>query len=361
MKIATMTFPNSTSIGASLQMYSLYKVLTDMGNDVDVLNYDPPNLHYRLEKPQPGCLSALKSALKAAAIHMIVPGSSANFKRFESMMTKNPAVPTRSTDDIRNLSLRYDRIFVGSDQVWNYDVTGHDFNFYLDFCDDDTKKVSYAASFGKNDVAEDEKGKIANLLNRFSHISVREERGQEIVNELTGRSAELVLDPTLLIEPSQLRSVAKPYKRKGDYCLFYNIKPSVTLLESATKYAAENGLRLVKVGGRVKEKFQNRYTVEYGVGPQEFLGLVDNAACVFTNSFHGLAISLAFSKNFYMEYSTDTNSRLLNMAEIFKLQDRVVSNGAAPKAEKMDYGYILEKLNEMRGASLRFISGVLDK
>ncbi len=154
-----MTFPNSTSIGASLQMYSLYKVLTDMGNDVDVLNYDPPNLHYRLEKPQPGCLSALKSALKAAAIHMIVPGSSANFKRFESMMTKNPAVPTRSTDDIRNLSLGYDRIFVGSDQVWNYDVTGHDFNFYLDFCDNDTKKCLTLQASAKTMLRRMKRGK----------------------------------------------------------------------------------------------------------------------------------------------------------------------------------------------------------
>lgn len=360
MRIAILTFPNSTSLGASLQMYSLYKILEQMGHQVEILNYDPANLHYRLSKPKPSFVQKQGSALKQAVIHCLVPCSGPAFKAFEQQMAKMPAVPTSSTEELTELSKRYDRIFVGSDQVWNYDVTGHDFNFYLEFCPDNKKKVSYAASFGNDDVCENEKKKITGLLNEFAHISVREVRGQKIVKNLTGIDAKLVLDPTLAIDPDVLRATLVPYHSKEEYVLFYNIKPSANLLRIAQEFADRNGYILVHMGAPVKDKFDKGKHPVYGVGPKEFLGLIDRAAYVFTNSFHGVALSVALETNFYVEFSSDTNSRLINMVEILDLKQCVVDDGTAERAPiTIDYTKVNEKLNELRKDSRNYIGSAL--
>ena len=38
-RIGIMTFPNSPSFGASLQMYALYNAIEEMGFEVEVINY----------------------------------------------------------------------------------------------------------------------------------------------------------------------------------------------------------------------------------------------------------------------------------------------------------------------------------
>lgn len=356
MKIAIMTFPNSKSIGASLQMYSLYKVLTDMGHAVEVLNYNPPNLHGQLTAPAKKGTQKVKEKIKTMLIHCIVPSSGKAFARFERKIHKFPETPTSSTEDLKVLAERYDRFFVGSDQVWNYDVTGHDFNFYLEFCQESRKKASYAASFGYNDVCENEKTRIADLLNDFSYLSVREIQGQKIVNSLTGKNPALVLDPTLLIDEKKLKEVMIPYTRNKGYVLFYNIKQSAHLLEVAKNFAEEHNYILVKIGGRVKDRFRKDLCVEYDVGPAEFLGLVNGAEYVFTNSFHGFAISLAMERNVYVEYSTDTNSRLTNMVDVFELEKNVVlQNTDRVEAIEIGYAKINKKLHELRDQSMSFV------
>lgn len=359
MKIGILTYPNSPSLGASLQMYSLYRVIEQMGHKVEIINYDPPNLHNRLRKPTLSRLGKLKNHIKQQIINILVPRAEPKFAAFEGQLRKKPIVSTTSSEVLADLASYFDFIVVGSDQVWNEQITGHDFNFYLEFCDDPNKKVSYAASFGNDDVLEEEKEKIAKLLSAFKAISVREVRGQEIVESLIGSKPELVLDPTLLISEAQLREQMIPH-RKDKYVLFYTIKSSERLRKIAQAFADRHGYKLVFMNGRVKDRFAiGRYPV-YGVGPREFLGLVDGAEYVFTNSFHGVAISLAFHKRFYVEFSSDTNSRLRNIVETFDLSQCIVNDQTADCAPvSIDYVSVDRKLAVLRDSSMLFLRGVL--
>ena len=359
MNVGILTYPNTNSIGASLQMYALYKILNNMGHSVEVINYNPPNLHNRHRLPQPTWFQRTKQQMKQVIISCIIPQSQPKFRAFEAQLRKMPSVATSETAVLQDVAKRYDRIIVGSDQVWNEQITGHDYNFYLEFCDDANKKVSYAASFGNDDVLEEEKEKIAKLLSDFKAISVREARGQEIVESLIGSRPELVLDPTLLISEVQLREQMIPY-RKDKYVLFYTIKPSERLRKIAQAFADRHGYKLVFMNGRVKDRFAiGRYPV-YGVGPREFLGLVDGAEYVFTNSFHGVAISLAFHKRFYVEFSSDTNSRLRNVVETFDLSQCIVNDETADCAPvSIDYVSVDRKLAVLRDNSMLFLRGAL--
>lgn len=58
------------------------------------------------------------------------------------------------------------------------------------------------------------------------NFPVRERDGQQIIKQLTGRDAELVLDPTLLVKTDYLRNLIEPAKRTKKYVLFFCIKPS---------------------------------------------------------------------------------------------------------------------------------------
>ncbi len=358
MRVGILTYPNSYSVGATLQMYSLYRVLEDLGCDAEIINYDPPNLHNRLTKP-PAKLP-LSVRAKMAIVAHLVPQVAPKVKKFESVLVKNPAKATQSKQVLCDLADRYDKIIVGSDQVWNEKITGSDFSFYLDFCADSNKKASYAASFGNTDVPDDEKEKIASLLSKFKAISVREAQGVQIVESLIGKKPTLVLDPTLLITPDKLREHIIPTKEKK-YVLCYTVKPSLHLQEVAKEFAQRNGYIFVNMNGRIKDRFDPRKHTVFGAGPREFLGLVDGAEYVFTNSFHGVAISVAFETPFYVEYSSNTNSRLQNMVELFNLPQCVVDEQTAQNPPiTIDYTEVSEKVASLRKESLAFLRGALE-
>lgn len=358
MKIGILTFPGSPSHGASLQMYALYQTLFEMKQDVEIIHYIPDTVNHRRVRTKP----SIKKCILTLAIRLLVKSNKPHFKRFEGQMALYPDAPIRTTEQLAEVLQRYDRIIVGSDQVWNPVVTGNDMNYYLKCCDNDEKKAAYAPSFGTNDVAEADRDEIAALLDRFRYLSVREQQGADIILRLTGRSVPVVLDPTLLLSRQDWLKIAKPAIKHGPerYVLYYTIKPSPALLAFAEQFAKQNGCLLMTVGGRIKDKYKKGKHPVFGVGPAELLGLIQSAEYVITNSFHGLVMSLVLEKNFYVEYSTDTNSRLINMVNAFGLDDAVVRTDTlnAPPIV-LDYERLRNTLVQKRRDSLEYLQTII--
>lgn len=353
MKVGILTFPHSPSLGAMLQMGALYHVVEEMGHDVVIINYVSDRVNH--QKPR---ATTPKSILIEILSKCFLKSGEPSFQEFEHKLKMCPEQVISSTEEMTKVGQRLDRIIVGSDQVWNPDVTGHDLNFYLEFCLESKKKASYAASFGYIQADPECEERISELLKDFSFLSVREKDGQDIVKSLSGREAELVLDPTLLVSADYLKSEMEVCQRKKKYVLFFCIKPSIGLLEKAEQYANKYGYELVTVGGRIKERFDPRKHPEYGVGPKEFLGLINGAECVFTNSFHGMAISVALHRDFFVEFSSDTNSRLINLTELLGLENRILKENM-PLEEKIDYTHVDKILQRERKKSMQYLEKVL--
>ncbi len=353
MKVGILTFPHSPSLGAMLQMGSLYHVIEEMGHEVEIINYVSNKVNHQQKRPM---------TMKTIAIHILsklfLKSSRPSFQEFEARLQMFPEQPVSEISDLSVIENRFDRIIVGSDQVWNPVVTGHDLNFYLEFCKDPKKKASYAASFGYMQADQNYIDRITELLNDFSYLSVRERDGQQIIKDLTGRNSKLVLDPTLLVSEKYLRSIMVPNARSNKYVLFFCIKPSSKLYDTARVYAEKNGYELLTIGGRMKDRLDPRKHPVFGAGPKEFLGLINGAQCVFTNSFHGMAISVALHRDFYVEFSSDTNSRLINLTELLGLGSRVVKD--EPLYEKrMDYSNVDIILDKEREVSMNYLKEVL--
>ncbi len=359
MKVGILTFPGSPSHGASLQMFALYQTLREKGVEVEIINYIPKHvIHSRSHKKN------IKTHLIAFASKFFVKSAKPAFERFEAQLNKYPSIPAESTEQMQELAARYDRIIVGSDQVWNPAVTGNDMNYYLAFSQNTAQKASYAPSFGVASVADADKEQIASLLSDFTYLCAREKRGAEIIAELTGKSVPVVIDPTMLVSKSnwlkQQTAVKLPAQK---YVLLYTIKPSPSLKRFAKAFADKHGLRLVTIGGRLREFITKKelYPVS-GIGPSEFLNLVNSAEYVITNSFHGSAFSIILEKNFYVEYSSDTNSRLTNIVKTFELENCVVTDESLNLPPvKVDYEKVNPILQEKQREALTYLNKVISE
>ena len=70
----------------------------------------------------------------------------------------------------------------------------------MQFVPDDNRKISYASSFGVKNIPWYQKKRTAAFLNRIDFISMRENRGSEIVKELTGKDVPTILDPVFMFD-----------------------------------------------------------------------------------------------------------------------------------------------------------------
>jgi len=116
---------------------------------------------------------------------------------------------------------KYDKFIVGSDQVWNYNNNGKDFAYFLDFVEENNKKISYSSSFGVKSIPNSLKDEYAKYLSQIKYLSTREEYGCRIIKELTGEKADLVLDPVFLLDKNKWLSLIKKEKKKEKYIFCY--------------------------------------------------------------------------------------------------------------------------------------------
>lgn len=357
MKVGIFTFPNSTSYGAELQMYALYEYVARLGHTPEIINYH--NAYMKAQRH-----TSSHNPLKAAVGQLLHHRLYRNFRRFEkNAMIRYPAKSFSDPARLPELAKRYDAVICGSDQVWNPDITGGDLSYFLNFCGEDTRRVAYAPSFGVESLSAEFAAQVRSELERFDSLSVREMAGQTLIRELSGREAALVLDPTLLLRYSDWAHLEREHPlAQGDYILYYTIRSSPALWKKARAFSEKTGMKLVVVGGNpIKAALRKEENVEYAVdiGPDQWLYLLRHARYVVTNSFHGTVFSIIFSRDFYVELSSLTNSRLAQITQALGLTDRIV--GEKPlEATAVDYTVTNQLLPQMRRASMDYLKEALE-
>lgn len=355
MKVGILTFPNSVSHGATLQMYALYRTVRQMNAEAEVINYH--NAHMRQERF--GGIGSKQNRIKLQIRKAIHHKQYKAFKKFEKeMLNRYPEQLFTDVAAFQNIADRYDCVICGSDQVWNPDITNFDLSYFLDFCAPGVKKIAYAPSFGIHTFSEEFTSKVQPLICNFTGLGLRERNAQNYVRSLTDKPVELVLDPTLLMTKNDWLKLAKPIKEAhGKYILCYTVKTSDTVVDYALRMAEQEDCKVVVIGSNfIKKHFNKNDRIVYAtdVGPREWLYLIENAYRVVTNSFHGTAFSINFHKDFYLELSSLTNDRLTNIMELFNLEHRIIGHGEQPL--QIDYSAVECKLEEMRKTSKAYLA-----
>lgn len=252
----------------------------------------------------------------------------------------------------------FDYFFVGSDQIWNPLYGGLSDLDLLTFTE--KNKIAISASFGIDEIPEQYKEKTANSLKKFKGISVREENGKKIVENLTNRQdVEVLVDPTMLLSIDEWNSVSKkPKMLKTDkYVLCYFLGDlSDEKKEQIYNLAAKNNCEVINILDPNSEY--------YSCGPSEFIYLESHANLIFTDSFHSCVFAILYNIPFIVYNRegkrNDMNSRIITLLNKFELNDRLYGKRDLNDMFKIDYTRTNELLTLEREKAQNFLNKNVD-
>lgn len=346
-KVGVVTLHRAWNYGAKLQAYALVKKLGEK-YDSGIVDYRCAHIENQYYKKGNKIARALKLPIKFILQYPVMKIHYGRKKKFEEFDKKHLITNSKiyNEKNIKDAVNDYDAFVAGSDQVWNTDITGNDYNYFLDFAPSDMR-YSYAASFGDKAYNDEEKELISSQLKNFNSVLLREKTGVEFAESLNiGRKIEQVSDPVFLLSKDEwIESLGLERKENEKYIFVYLVAKDDNLLAFAKAQAKKMGCGIKYVNWDEKAICPDGMTNVKNVGPVEFLQNVLGASLVLTTSFHGMAFSVIFNKPFYYELSKrpkNNNSRLCNLAEIFNLYGREITSADARDDE---FGIDWDKVN----------------
>lgn len=369
MKIGIITFHKPINFGACLQALAMQEVLQPLGDRVELIDYIPNDV---LATYKPLSLfkyrNVAKRSTKEAVFSLLSDVKNFSYickkrKVFRDFFHQYYQLSAKSYKEgkLEQQPLDYDLCFAGSDQIWNPDITfGFDAAFFLKFGSERMVRAAYAASVGKETFSDAEKAELKELTKQFDSIAMREKTGAALLQEVIQRKVENVLDPTLLLPGKAWREMLKNSTQpSGKYIFVYALyqNPEMTqLIEALNK---KTGLPIVTISKR--SVYQNELARFPLAGPAQFVSLIDHAEFVVTNSFHGTAFSLNFSKQFICVMGGGRNSRMIDLLTKLSIADRAVTKYDEKLLSMMpiDYTCVQEKLEDERKTSLAYIQAVV--
>ena len=362
MKTGLVTFYHIHHYGALLQAYATERSVERCGSQCEIVDYYVNQNNDLFRRP-----TGLGSA--AADVHTALHYAplKARYQRFEEFSKQYLRISGHrfeSLEELKNAELPYDVILSGSDQIWNPKIFPDgrfDPVFFGAFSR--RRKIAYAPSFGIPHVPEGMEEELRGYLAGFSHVSVRERQGQVIVEEVTGKTVPVVLDPTLLLDREEWGAIAQPPADKG-YILCYCISKPGALSPYIHALAEKTGLPVVQLCG-TRQKVHPKAKCVLDAGPAEFLGLFQNASYVCTNSFHGTVFSVQFQKLFFTavapsELAAPESSRTFSILSRLGLTGRIIGKGdTAGLDDAIDWASVDRRLEEARQSSLTYLRAAL--
>ena len=333
MKIGIVTFHRAENFGAMLQAVGLRTALEQLGHKTYFIDYWPKahegtykiwNFEeFRHRTLASKCLYLAKNILLSRPLHK----RHREFKRFFNKHIAPYCIAETAEVDLA---------LYGSDQIWGRlpQLRGQFDAFYFGENGICAKRhSSYAASMGNSLVNGDETEFLKSSLLKFDKIGVRELDVKDLLNRLNLENVTINCDPTLLLSEEQWNSMV-PAERiiKKPYVLYYNLLYGSFNDIDLKQLVEAQGLRLITIKGVIERSSFSRDELS-GIGPESFIRLIRDAEFIFTSSFHGLALSIIFKKNFYASYLTKASRAQTLLSEV-GLLDRLLP----PASNLSNYG-----------------------
>lgn len=351
--------------GSVLQAYATLKVIQEMGYDCELIDYIYPN-DYQFERgtPKRSLFSYLRILIRNYAWYRRRRklkefwseefSLSANYKNHAAIFEKPPV---------------YDIYITGSDQVWNPRFMKGDAAFLLGFTPLGAKRIAFSSSFACKELDDSVKEIYKELLSRYAHISTREKGGSQLIEELLGKKVPVTLDPTLLLNAEEWKTLASKKKNNfanRQYILFYFLgyafDPRPYIYDLLHYVQTETQLEIISFS--VLPKDFNKVTIVADASPYDYLYLFENASYVITSSFHGTAFAANFGIPLYSVVKSkssddDRQSTLLNALGIDNCivpvnTDFTLLNPGYDKEKEQ------KKLQEIRMGSLSCLKNMLE-
>lgn len=351
MKIGIITYLfSSDNYGQILQAFALQKFLKLNNFDVEHIDFVSKQKEYfSLKTKLRNELSYIKWLLflrkkgnrdgKNIIRYVNNQNKKRKFNKFKKENIQLSKNKYNRLKDFENDPPIYDIYITGSDQVWTTNICDKEVSspFFLDFVKNDSKKISYAASMGRQ-LNDEEIVVFENYLKKFHSISVREETLLKTCLEHGFVKTKLVLDPTLLLDQNHYNDIllnTKIKKNKKPYILYYllNLQNQEEAYWEQIKIFAESHYLDMDVvyssGYFILKEIIPGYRGNLKTIP-EWIYSIKNANYVITSSFHGMLFSIIFNTPFLViplkGVFSKGNTRIYDFLKKLDLQNRVIEN-----------------------------------
>lgn len=383
-KVAIVSCYFKKNYGSLLQAYATQKILDKLNIENETINIDE-NIDFKKGKKKfyksqilnfpfiKSKIGMIKLKLDRKVNKKLNKNLEIREKKFEEFRNKfRLTKPFTTYEEIAQQCEKYSDVLVGSDQLWLPVNVVSDY-YTLNWVPNNINKVSYATSFGISSIPKKYYDKYRKFLSRIDFISVREKNACELVKDISGKDAELVCDPTLLLNKKEWLEIQeeKPIV-KGNYILCYFLGKNIEHRKFAEKLKERTGYKIVSINHcdeyvKYSDKFADE--IPYNIGPGEFINLIRNAKYVCTDSFHGTVFSLINKVNFFTferfagkNIKMSTNSRIYSLLELVALEERLIkeSNQLETKInENINYDEVDNVIENFRQTSIEFLKQAL--
>lgn len=258
-----------------------------------------------------------------------------------------------------------DLAVIGSDEVFHCCQStkwGFTSQLYGDI-PEASEVVSYAASFGGTKLEKIQNlgiGKeIADNLSRLRYISVRDDNSRKIVKTLTGRDAEINIDPVLAYGFKKEIADAGEVD-ESNYILIYSYPDRINdkrEIKAITDFAKKEGKKLICVMSRYD--WCDRAIIPT---PFELLAWFKNADMVITETFHGTIFSIITERQFATIGRGSAMPKLTSMLKPYALTDRLVSKENSIEkifTRTIDYSVTNKELEALRFKTTQYLDKIL--
>ena len=381
MKIGLCLAYKGVNYGMLLQAFATQRMIEKMGYETEIIDYKRVGYkHIRISPWLPvyfvtEIIKKKRKKREAPVLDEIHQTNVDERKRESNIFIENNLLNRVKCNGIIELE-KYTRetfngVLVGSDQIWPPDAAFGNFTT-LRFAPDSMNKISYATSLGVEKYPFYCKSSAAQYWKRINHISVREEQGKKIINDICDVPVQVVLDPTYLFTKDEWKELIPEERLINEkYILCYFLGATQEHKKLARAYADKQGIKLVTILSTesvspIDTSFADE--VITGYGPTKFINLIRGAECVMTDSFHGLAFSVINNKQFYVFYRTKVgsknsrNSRIDNILNTWSLWERLVLNDADVSdfdLNPIDYDRVNQIITKEREKSLNYLREAL--
>ena len=344
MKYGIMTYHNIPNFGAILQAYALCKIVNEFGYECDIIDYECKNIVKR-ELKYHGAGNAVKRVLHRVFSWPHIEKKVLQCQEFVRLYYSKEKY---TIETISKANKKYDGFISGSDMIWNLDVNGYDYSYFLDFAYEGKKKIAYGSSIGdcwkSSDVS-----KIKHLLDQYEAISVREKDTSCYIKEKFGLPCKWVADPTMLLPVSFWEIYTEPVKEDAYVIVYF---PSDYLIEMAKEYCKKHNKKLIVLRVMLPGKRKDSKIL---YSPNEWLSYLKHADAVFTNSYHGLLFSLYFNKPVWTDNQSNRIQVLLNRLNL----DCCNLKNDTACSNVIDYNQCNKLIQSFREDSLAYLKAVL--
>lgn len=350
INVGIITFHYINNYGALLQTYALKKAIDGIdGYCAEIINYIPDDFFYY--PYEIGYSGKVRMEEKISELH-----------RF---LIEHCEINMKSISDITNLD--NDIFCVGSDQVWNFNISKADLTYLLDSLPSSKKRISYASSIGLP-VKEIEQYKdvFKRTLSKFEHISVREKEHADWIKNELGLPCKTVLDPTFLVDEREYEQLCDGLNLRDDnfmLFLWYDHDDQIDrAIEFTNTVSRKYSLPIVHNLINIRHyKLASDYGNMFYEGVENFLWYIKNAKVVITNSYHTMLFAIHFRTPFYSFIVENMRSRFDTLGSIGNIRNRYIEKHIEPKeiSLNVDFELIEKSMKEYKEESYYYLLNAL--